>query len=76
MIELHTVKPELVAQNIGKTPATAYDATHCYSDQFILELDVFHEIAKEAGLYPDDNYSAKFPNNNLATVSVNLLKGK
>lgn len=75
VIELHTVKPELVAQNIGKTPATAYDATHGYSDQFILELNVFLKIAKEAGLYPDDNYTAKFPNNNLATVSVNLLKG-
>ena len=76
VIELHTVKPELVAQNIGKTAATAYDATHGYSDQFILELDVFQNIAKEAGLHPDDNYTAKFPNNDLATVSVNLLRGK
>ncbi|MGB1268474.1 MAG: class I SAM-dependent methyltransferase [Flavobacteriaceae bacterium] len=75
VIELHTVKPELVSKNIGKTAATAYDATHGYSDQFILELDVFHKIAKEAGLYPDDKYTAKFPNNELATVSVNLLKG-
>ncbi|MGB0895759.1 MAG: class I SAM-dependent methyltransferase [Flavobacteriaceae bacterium] len=75
VIELHTVTPELVAKNIGKTPATAYDATHGYSDQFILELDVFLNIAKEAGLYPDDNYSVKFPDNALATVSVNLLKG-
>ena len=75
VIELHTVKPELVSRNIGKTATTAYDATHGYSDQFILELDVFHKIAKEAGLYPDDKYTAKFPNNELATVSVNLLKG-
>ena len=75
MIELHTVKPELVASNIGKTAATAYDATHGYSDQYILEVDVFNDIAKEAGLYPDQNYASKFPNNALATVSVNLLKG-
>ena len=75
VIELHTVRPELVSKNIGKTAATAYDATHGYSDQFILELDVFQQIAKEAGLHPDDKYSAKFPNNDLATVSVNLLKG-
>jgi hypothetical protein len=75
MIELHTVKPELVAQNIGKTAATAYDATHGYSDQYILEVDVFNAVASEAGLHPDENYFSKFPNNELATVSVNLLKG-
>lgn len=75
IIELHTVNPKLVAQNIGKTAATAYDATHGYSDQYILEVDVFMSIAKEAGLHPDANYTAKFPDNDLATVSVNLLKG-
>ncbi|MFK7781856.1 class I SAM-dependent methyltransferase [Psychroserpens sp.] len=75
MIELHTVNPHLVAQNIGKTAATAYDGTHGYSDQYILEVDVFNKIAKEAGLNPDPNYFAKFPNSDLATVSVNLLKG-
>ncbi|MDG5491260.1 class I SAM-dependent methyltransferase [Psychroserpens sp. SPM9] len=75
MIELHTVNPSLVAKNIGKTAATAYDATHGYSDQYILEVDVFNAIAKEAGLLPDPNYFSKFPDNELATVSVNLLKG-
>lgn len=75
VIELHTVTPELVAKNIGKTAATAYDATHGYSDQFILEIDVFNKIATEAGLLPDPKYFTKFPNTDLATVSVNLLKG-
>ncbi len=75
IIELHTIKPELAAFNLGKTAATAYDATHGYSDQYILEVDVFNKIAVEAGLNPDPNYTSKFPNNNLATVSVNLLKG-
>ncbi len=76
MIELHTVNPTLVAQNIGKTAATAYDATHGYSDQYILEVDVFNKVAKEAGLHPDPNYFSKFPDSDLATVSVNLLKGQ
>ncbi|WP_040280888.1 class I SAM-dependent methyltransferase [Psychroserpens damuponensis] len=75
MIELHTVNPKLVAQNIGKTAATAYDATHGYSDQYILEVDVFNAVASHAGLHPDAHYFSKFPNNDLATVSVNLLKG-
>jgi SAM-dependent methyltransferase len=75
IIELHTINPELAALNIGKTAATAYDATHGFSDQYILEVDVFNRVANEAGLQPDVRYSTKFPDNNLATVSVNLLKG-
>ena len=75
IIELHTIDPALTAKNLGKTAATAYDATHGYSDQFILEVDVFNKIAQEAGLLPDKNYFARFPDNELATVSVNLLKG-
>ncbi len=75
LIELHTVDPALVAQNIGKTAATAYDGTHGYSDQFIVELEVFKKIAIEAGLEPVEKYATKFPNSDLATVSINLLRG-
>lgn len=75
LIELHTVDPSLVANNLGQTAATAYDATHGFSDQYILEVDQFQKIAEEAGLHPDPKYFTKFPNNELATVSVNLLKG-
>ncbi len=75
MIELHTINPKLTAQNLGKTAATAYDATHGYSDQYIIEVDVFNAIATEAGLKPDQHHFSRFPNSDLATVSVNLLKG-
>ncbi|NNE31115.1 MAG: class I SAM-dependent methyltransferase [Winogradskyella sp.] len=75
IIELHTIDPGLTAKNLGKTAATAYDATHGYSDQYILEVDVFKTIAEKAGLRPDDNHFARFPDNELATVSINLLKG-
>jgi len=74
LIELHTVKPELVAQNIGKTAATAYDLTHGYSDQYILEVDEFLAVIQEAGLASDMNRFRKFPNSDLATVSISLLK--
>ncbi|MGY8847637.1 MAG: AprA-related methyltransferase, partial [Bacteroidia bacterium] len=74
LIELHTVKPDLVAQNMGKTAATAYDLTHGYSDQYILEIDEFLDIIKEAGLIPDMNKFRKFPNSDFATVSISLLK--
>jgi len=75
IIELHTINPEITAKNLGKTAATAYDATHGYSDQYIVEVDVFTKIAKEAGLKPDEQFTSKFPNSDNATVSINLLKG-
>ncbi|WP_299361692.1 class I SAM-dependent methyltransferase [Winogradskyella sp.] len=75
IIELHTINPKLASANLGKTAATAYDATHGYSDQYILEVDVFKNIAEKAGLKPDETHFAKFPNSELATVSINLLKG-
>jgi len=75
IIELHTVSPHLTAANLGKTAATAYDASHGFSDQFIVEIEVLHKIAAEAGLYPDAKYFKKFPDSEIATVSINLLKG-
>ncbi|MCR9288953.1 MAG: class I SAM-dependent methyltransferase [Bacteroidetes bacterium] len=76
VIELHTIPPAVTSQNIGKTAATAYDATHGFSDQYIVEVDIFNKIAAEAGLFPDERYFTKFPNSELATVSINLLKGE
>lgn len=75
LIELHTINPALTAKNIGKTAATAYDATHGFSDQYIVEIDVFNKIAAEAGLFPDKAIFRKFPDSDIATVSINLLKG-
>ncbi|MBS7787427.1 class I SAM-dependent methyltransferase [Flavobacterium sp. CYK-55] len=75
LIELHTIAPEFAAKNIGKTAATAYDATHGFSDQYIVEIDVFNKVAAEAGLYPDYKVFKRFPDSDLATVSINLLKG-
>jgi len=73
LIELHTINPNITAKNIGKTAATAYDATHGFSDQYILELDVFKKVISEIGLETDPMHSAKFPDNELATVSINYL---
>ena len=75
VIELHTLSAELTAKNLGKTPATAYDATHGFSDQYIVEADVFRQVAARAGLFPDERLFARFPDSELATVTVSLLKG-
>ncbi len=74
LIELHTVAPNLVAKNIGKTAATAYDATHGYSDQYIIEIDEYMKAMDNIGLISTENSFRKFPNSDLATVSINLFK--
>lgn len=76
VIELHTISPKLTASNLGRTAATAYDATHGFSDQYILEVEAFKQIASEAGLFPEPRHFARFPDTDLATVSINLLKGE
>ncbi|HAH52502.1 MAG TPA: polyketide synthase, partial [Balneola sp.] len=76
VIELHTVPPNITANNLGKTAATAYDATHGFSDQYIVEVEVFNTIIKEAGLVANNKLCRKFPDTDYATVTINLLQGK
>ncbi|MBZ5586816.1 MAG: hypothetical protein LAQ30_32450, partial [Acidobacteriia bacterium] len=72
-LELHTLPPELAAANLSRTPAVAYDGTHGFSDQYLVELPLFLDAAKEAGLKADARYQAKFPPSELATVSINFF---
>lgn len=76
VIELHTIGPELAAKNIGRTAVTAYDATHGFSDQYILELDCFLKAAEAAGLHPVPSLQTKYPDSDLATISINVLKAE
>jgi hypothetical protein len=73
VLELHTLPPALAAANLRQTPAVAYDGTHGFSDQYLVELSIFLDCAREAGLQADDRYHAKFPASELATVSVNYF---
>lgn len=74
-IELHTVPPAHVAANLGRTAATAYDATHGYSDQYIVEVDVFTRVAQEIGLHSSPEVFRRYPDSEIATVSIHLLTG-
>jgi SAM-dependent methyltransferase len=74
VMELHTLPPRLAAANLGLTAATAYDATHGFSDQYILEADIFERIAREAGLVTDDQRYYRFPDSELATVTIQLFR--
>jgi hypothetical protein len=73
ILELHTLPPQLTAANLGKTPAVAYDGTHGFSDQYLVELPVFLNCAREAGLHADSKYQCRFPASDLATVSINFF---
>ena len=74
IVELHSIKTTDTASNIGKSLATPYEATHGYTDQYIIELNSFLEAAKLANLEPEKNYSYKFPNDERTSVSIHLLK--
>jgi hypothetical protein len=73
VLELHTIPPQLTANNLEKTPAVAYDGTHGFSDQYLVELPIFLDSAHEAGLRADARYQSKFPPSELATVSLNFF---
>jgi hypothetical protein len=73
VLELHTLPPALTAANLEKTPAVAYDGTHGFSDQYLVELPIFLESARQAGLQADPRYQCKFPPSDLATVSINFF---
>jgi hypothetical protein len=73
VLELHTLPPGLAAANLRQTPVVAYDGTHGFSDQYLVELPIFLDCAREAGLEADHRYHAKFPASELATVSVNFF---
>jgi hypothetical protein len=73
VLELHTLPPELTAANLDRTPAVAYDGTHGFSDQYLVEVPLFLDCAREAGLKADERFQCKFPPSDLATVTINAF---
>ena len=74
VLELHSLPPHITSENLGRTTATAYESTHGYSDQYIVEITTFLNAAAEAGLITEEKNSAHYPNSDLATISINLFK--
>ena len=75
-LELHTLPPDVTAANLDKTPAVAYDGTHGFSDQYLIELPIFLDCAREADLHADRRFQAAFPPSKLATVSINFFTAR
>ena len=76
MLELHTIPPDVTAANLDRTPAIAYDATHGYSDQYLVEVPGFLACAREPGLYSNPRFHARFPASDLATVTINFFSAR
>tara|TARA_B000000532_G_scaffold111467_1_gene89566 strand:- start:5608 stop:7170 length:1563 start_codon:yes stop_codon:yes gene_type:complete len=74
VVELHTINPDDAAESQGKMPATAYDATHGFADQYIVEVSVFDNMAIEAGLNIVEENSRTFPSDLPASVSIRFFK--
>ena len=73
IVELHSIDPKKTQKNLGKNSMTAYDATHGYSDQYIIEYENYLIEAKRAGLEPEKKHEHLFPNKEIPIVSVNRL---
>ena len=68
-----TINPEITKNNSGKSLACAYDATHGYSDQYLIEYDVFKKCVNKAGMYITEKNEYLFPSQ-IPTVSINYIK--
>jgi hypothetical protein len=73
VLELHTLPSELTAANLPKTPAIAYDGTHGFSDQYLVELRSSWTVRRRPDFAPTRVYQSKFPPSDLATVSLNFF---
>ena len=74
LLELHTLDTDLIRKNIGNTLSAAYDATHGFSDQYLIEHSAFLECIKKAELSYSKDDMILFPNNKIPTISINYIK--
>ena len=74
ILELHCLDPNIISKNIGSTASTAYESTHGYSDQYIVNLECFLKLAEKSELNAVQKYQLKFPNSELSNISINLFK--
>ena len=73
VLELHCINIDEIYKNIGKIPMTAYIATHGFSDQFMIEYEVYKECINLAGLDIETVYEKIFPSIDMKMISINLI---
>jgi hypothetical protein len=50
LVDAHTVDPRVSAGHVGRTMQATLDATHNFSHQYLIEMEIFRACAEEAGL--------------------------
>ncbi|MAV64000.1 MAG: hypothetical protein CBC84_001460 [Pelagibacteraceae bacterium TMED124] len=73
LIELHSTGIKDTQNNIGTIPMISYIATHGFSDQFIVEHNIYKECIKKAGLNILEKFEVTYPNQSLKMVSIHML---
>jgi len=74
VLELHTLDPEFTKENQDATPAIAYDATHGFSDQYLVEHKIFEDCLAKSGISINTEHQTLFPNIKNPTISINYIK--
>ncbi|MBC8197666.1 MAG: class I SAM-dependent methyltransferase [Candidatus Marinimicrobia bacterium] len=74
LLELHTIDVYSSQKTLGKNASTAYDATHGFSDQYIIDFNTFEFGINSAGLKIDKSNSICFPNNEIPSISLSYIK--
>jgi hypothetical protein len=73
--ELHSLPPEVVADDVSRTPAIAYDLTHGLSGQYPIELREMLDAASAAGLVlGPGEFQARYPCEKLPRISVSYFR--
>ena len=61
ILEVHCLAPKIVSQFIDKCENLHFDAYHRFSQQLLVEAEVFLMAAAEAGLFPNQGFFRKYP---------------
>ena len=72
ILELHTINTDITANNQDSLLSCSYDATHGYSDQYLVEYDIFIKCASLANMQLSME-SDLFPNKENPTISINYF---
>ena len=72
IIELHTISSEITKLSSGKTLACSYDATHGYTDQYLIEYNIYKNCFNEVGFKITTENEYLYPKKN-PTVSINYI---
>jgi hypothetical protein len=74
LLELHTIDAISSQKTLGQNASTAYDATHGFSDQYIIDFNSFEFGINYTGLKIDKFNSICFPDNKNPSISLSYIQ--